>query len=69
MSGRVCQCPQCGAPRVGQRECEYCGSVFYLGPELPNTKAYLDKVAVFAYESHYTQPIVNFSWQGTSYVR
>lgn len=28
-------CDRCGAPMKTRRECRYCGTVYYLGPELP----------------------------------
>lgn len=29
------QCKKCGAPMKTRRECGYCGTTYYIGPEIP----------------------------------
>ncbi len=29
------QCKQCGAPMKTRRQCDYCGTQYYTGPEIP----------------------------------
>lgn len=35
MNGKAQICDQCGAPMKTRRECEYCGTVYYVGPDVP----------------------------------
>lgn len=35
MNGKAQICDQCGAPMTTRRQCDYCGTIYYLGPEIP----------------------------------
>lgn len=47
----VLECDRCGAPMQTNQGCDYCGTQYYLGPELPHV---LKGHAKLAYEGHFS---------------
>lgn len=51
--GKALKCEMCGAPMKNRRECEYCGMLYYTGPEVPEREYLYPHIVRDMYSSSY----------------